>query len=165
MLLLVTMVLVVVPADGPGMSTERLVRRIPWLVPALALLFLWPIAGVMAEEAVANVPADDVVAMTGEYYWEEGHNEGVLRKVLFTPTGAGTWDVAFHFSFRGRSHVYRGTAAGSLTQGALEGTIRNESEKRSFTFSGEFDDGTFQGTHREFKGSSSWSTGTMMLTR
>jgi hypothetical protein len=130
-------------------------RKTSWFVLALVLLAAFP---------VASSAADDMVTMTGEYYWEEGHDEGVLKKVEFTPTGEGAWDVAFYFSFRGRDHIYKGTAEGSLTEGALEGNIRNENEERSFTFSGEFADGTFTGEHSETEGSSSWSTGTMSLT-
>ena len=157
------MILVVVPAGGPGMSTERLVRRIPRLVPVLALLFLWPMTGVAADDADPGVPVADDVIMTGEYYWDEGNNEGVLEKVIFSPTGEGAWDVAFHFRFQGRKHVYRGTAEGSLTAGSLQGNVRNESEERSFTFSGAFKDGTFEGTHSEIRRGSPRPTGTMIL--
>jgi len=129
-------------------------RRLSWLGLAFALLLVLP---------AGSSSADDAITMTGEYYWEEGHNEGVLKKVIFEPTGESTWDVAFYFSFRGRDHIYRGTAEGSLTQGALAGKVRNENEERSFTFKGEFKDGTFEGEHSEVDGSSSWSTGTMVL--
>jgi hypothetical protein len=132
-------------------------------VLALALLFVSPVVSVASDDAAASIPVADVVTMTGEYYWHEGNNEGVLEKVIFSPTGEGTWDVVFHFRFRGRNHVFRGTAEGSLTAGPLEGKIRNESEKRSFAFSGAFKDGTFEGTHSEIKRGRARPTGTMIL--
>jgi hypothetical protein len=49
--------------------------------------------------------------------------------------------------------VYSGTAEGSLSEG----------KKRTFTFTGEFDDGRFSGTHSETTGGREASTGTLTL--
>jgi len=105
--------------------------------------------------------AGEEQTLTGEYRWKAG-KEGALEAV-FTPTGEGEWEVDFHFKFRGGKHVYSGTATGSLTEGALEGTVFNESKKRTFTFAGDFEDGKFSGKHAEITGGHEQSTGTLTL--
>ena len=98
--------------------------------------------------------------MSGEYLWTQGGSDGPLD-VIFTPTGDGEWDVAFHFTFRGKEHTYEGTASGSLSEGDLSGTVQNESKKRTFTFAGSFADGVFSGTHAETTAGREAETGTI----
>ncbi len=111
--------------------------------------FLLPLAVValVTPLAISPVAADDAAAavattLTGEYVWAHRDNSGELRAV-FTPSGARTWDVDFHFSFRGKPHVYSGSAKGNLDDGPLEGTVNNENKRRTFSFSGEVKDGAF----------------------
>ena len=99
--------------------------------------------------------------LKGRFEWNQG-SKGDLEAV-FTATGQDRWDIDFHFRFRGRSHTYTGTAKGSLADGELEGKVRNESRRRTFTFSGEFENGIFRGTHAEVYGSRQQRTGTLTL--
>jgi hypothetical protein len=126
-------------------------------VPFMLLVVL-----VLAAIQTGSVPAAEERTLTGEYWWEESNRGGDLRSV-FTPTDEGTWDVVFYFTFSGESHVYRGTAQGSLTQGALSGKVVNESKRRTFTFEGIVKDGVFEGTHAEIYGSFASETGTLTL--
>ncbi len=100
--------------------------------------------------AAAGLPsaASEARTLNGEFYWEGGETGGDLEAV-FTPTGDGTWDVAFRFEFRGKPHTYTGTAKGSLTAGELSGVAQNENGKRTWEFQGAFADGEFSGTHVE----------------
>ncbi len=110
-----------------------------------------------------GVRASDSRTLTGEFIWESGDSDGALEAV-FTATGEQAWDVAFHFEFRDKPHTYSGTATGSLSEGKLEGEVKNEDKKRTFTFEGRFEDGTFRGTHAEIRrGGSRRDTGTMTL--
>ena len=129
-------------------------KRIALLCFAATLLLVVQTGSAVAEEQVQT--------LTGEFHWTERGTTGGLQAV-FTATGKGTWDVAFLFEFRGQAHTYSGTAEGSLTEGALSGTVLNEDKKRTFTFSGSFEDGTFNGTHSEMRESGEASTGTMSL--
>ena len=106
--------------------------------------------------------AQDARTLHGEFAWTQSNRSGDLA-AIFTPTGEGTWDVSFRFEFRSSPHTYSGTAEGSLDDGALKGTVTNESGKRSFTFRGEFKNGEFSGTHAETTGGSRKSTGTLKL--
>lgn len=113
--------------------------------------------------------ADDAASVTleGDFVWErsDGNHEGDL-KAVFTPTGDGEWDVAFHFEWQDGPHVYAGTAKGSLTSGALEGEVENDNEERktTFRFQGSFEDGTFTGTHAAIgKDGELKDTGTLSL--
>ena len=113
------------------------------------------------------VPAGDLIgadkhAWTGAYHWTEADNRGRLD-AEFTATGEGTWDVAFHFTFQGEKHLYEGNATGSLTDGNLEGTVKNESRRRTFTFTGKVSDGIFTGTHAEIRRGQVRDTGTLQL--
>ena len=110
---------------------------------------------------VGSAGAADKRTLAGEYVWSEG-SRGDLEAV-FTANGQDEWKVAFHFRFRGRGHVYRGVANGSLLQGKLKGTVRNENERRTFTFRGELEDGEFRGTHAETTGGGQRRTGTLKL--
>ena len=100
--------------------------------------------------------------LTGEFVWSQRGRSGDLEAV-FTPTGEGRWDVAFYFTFRGTPHTYSGTAEGSLSDGQLSGTVKNEGNNRTFTFRGAFEEGVFNGTHAEIGGSGPIDTGTLSL--
>lgn len=95
--------------------------------------------------------AGNEVTLEGSFVWarDDGDRTGDLTAVL-TPDGENEWSVAFHFDWEGEPHTYLGTANGSLSDGPLEGTAENDSEENpaSFRFSGEFEDGTFNGIHR-----------------
>lgn len=126
-----------------------------WLLVTVAVVLAatWPVPGVLAQEART---------LTGEYVWSGGGTGGDLEAV-FTPAAEGTWDVEFRFEHRGKPHIYTGTAEGSVSEGPLRGTVLNENKKRTFTFEGEFKDGTFRGTHSEIEEGKEKSTGTMTL--
>ena len=112
--------------------------------------------------AVGGVVAEDARTLTGEFVWTDRDRSGDLE-AIFTATGEGTWDVSFHFTFRSTPHTYSGTAEGSLAGGDLTGTVLNENRKRTFTFSGSFKEGTFNGTHAEIEGEKTHATGTLTL--
>lgn len=126
--------------------------RIRSTLLALALLAA-PIA--LAEEASTKT-------LNGQYHWSGPGATGGLEAV-FTPTGENSWNVDFNFTFRGKDHTYSGTAKGSLSDGKLSGTVQNEGKKRTFTFEGAFEDGTFKGTHAETTGGEPRDTGTLTL--
>jgi hypothetical protein len=125
--------------------------------------FLVVVAILLTAQAGIAV-ADDTRTLAGEFVWNQQDRGGDLEAV-FTSTGEGQWDVAFHFKFRGRPHVYSGTAEGSLSEGELRGKVLNENRNRTFTFSGTFEDGTFRGTHNEIAGDREQSTGTLTLSK
>ncbi len=126
-----------------------------------ALFFL--IATILLPLLGQSAMADDTQTLTGEYLWTNRDSRGDL-KAVFTPTGTdGIWDVTFYFNFRGEPHEYAGSAEGSLSEGALKGVVKNEDKKRTFTFEGEFEDGTFRGTHEETTPSRARRTGTLTL--
>ena len=114
----------------------------------------------LAMPVALGVP--ETQTLTGEFVWSARSDTGDLEAV-FTPTGEQTWDVSFHFEFRGRPHVYTGSAQGSLSQGELKGEVKNENKKRTFVFSGTVKNGKFQGTHAEIEGGREQSTGTLTL--
>ena len=127
---------------------------------ALAYRFLWSELTAPATAAAAVGGAQ--TTMKGEFLWSRRDTAGELE-AIFTPTGDGTWDVAFHFTFRERPHVYAGTAKGRLSEGELEGTVQNESKERTFTFRGTVRDGKFEGQHAEIAGGEEQETGTLSL--
>ena len=106
--------------------------------------------------------ADSSRTLKGTYEWTDGGNKGALEAV-FTPAGEGKWEVAFHFEFDGQPHVYAGTAEGSLSEGALKGAVKTENNKRTFTFTGTFQGGTFTGTHADSSPDGEHPTGTLTL--
>jgi len=118
--------------------------------------------GVAMLLTAAPAAAEESRTLTGEFVWNQRGNRGDLEAV-FTATGKETWDVSFHFTFRGSPHTYTGTAAGSLSAGELSGKVLNESGKRTFTFTGAFTDGEFRGTHAEVEGRRVIATGTLTL--
>ncbi len=103
--------------------------------------------------------------LVGSYVWNSGRPSDL--KATFTATGENRWDVAFHFRFRGRAEVFSGTAAGNLATGKLEGRVKNRggSGSRTFSFRGEFENGTFRGKHAEVFGRRESATGTLTLKR
>lgn len=103
----------------------------------------------------------DTTTMVGEYHWND-RASGEL-KAIFTPAGDGQWTVDFHFDFRDEPHIYSGTAEGSLSEGGLKGTVKNENKKRTFIFKGAFEDGQFSGDHEETTEGRERRTGTMTL--
>ena len=114
-----------------------MMRKMRWL----ALL------GMFALMTVPAAAGDDVT-LEGGFVWEreDGNHEGDLKAIL-TPTGDGTWDVAFHFDWEDGPHVYSGTCSGSL-DGELTGDIVSDGEREmNFTFEGSFEDGKFSGVH------------------
>ena len=110
----------------------------------------------------ASLHAEDTQTLKGEYVWSNRDRGGDVEAV-FTPAGKKKWDVSFYFNFRDQDHVYSGTAEGSLSKGKLSGTVKNESKKRTFTFTGEFKDGAFSGTHSEIGDGREQATGTLTL--
>ncbi len=108
------------------------------------------------------VAMDGDRTMNGEYKWNR-MDEGAPLEAIFTPAGDNAWEVSFHFEFRGEKHTYTGTAQGNLTDGSLAGKVFNEDKKRTWTFEGAFEEGTFRGTHQEHRGEESFDTGTLWL--
>jgi len=102
--------------------------------------------------------------LKGEYY-SDGDEGGDLEAV-FTPAGEDRWSVDFHFTFQGQPHVFSGTARGNLVDGELEGTVRTEDQRGTFTFRGAFADGVFYGTHAQLvEDGREQKTGTLTLRR
>ncbi len=110
---------------------------------------------------------DHGTTLTGNF--TSGFQDGpkTVRAVFTRPEQPGEerdFDVVFYFKFNGRDHQYRGTAWGSLeASGELEGRVQNESRQRTFTFRGEFEDGTFKGTHAEIGRRGERKTGQLTL--
>lgn len=92
--------------------------------------------------------ADQNRTLKGSFEWTDSGKKGDLEAV-FTPTGEGKWDVAFHFEFRGKPHIYAGTAEGTLADGDLKGRVLTDEKDRTFSFTGTFTEGEFHGTHAE----------------
>lgn len=94
--------------------------------------------------------AEDAVTLEGSFVWarNDGDRTGPLTAVM-TPDGDSEWDVAFHFTWEDEPHTYLGRASGTLGNGMLEGTATSDNPDHllEFEFSGEFEDGTFYGTH------------------
>ena len=106
--------------------------------------------------------ADEPRTLKGSFEWTDAGKTGDLSAV-FTPTGEGKWDVAFHFEFRGKAHIYAGTAEGTLAGGDLKGRVLNDEKNRTFSFTGAFTDGEFRGTHAEVGDDGEHATGTLTL--
>ena len=114
------------------------------------IAFLLVAATIMLVAPGSGNHAAETKTLHGNFVWEgAGESATGDLKSIFTGTGPGEWNVIFHFKYRGQAHVYTGTAAGSLTAGALEGKVMNEDKQRNFTFTGSFEDGVFRGTHAE----------------
>lgn len=116
------------------------------LAMLVLLLLLIPLAGGAAAP-------DAKRTLEGQFHWSQGNETGDLRAV-FTPTGAGTWDVSFNFDFDG-SHTYTGTAEGKLEEGgSLEGSAKEDRGRRTWRFEGSFKNGRYEGKHFEKRGRS-----------
>lgn len=130
-------------------------KRPTFLLAALILLLI-------SLASVASAARSQT--LSGEYVWNGG-DRGPLR-AIFRSTGEAQWDVAFHFTFNGRSHTYRGTASGNLSSGALRGQVETENKRRTFTFRGSFDGETFSGVHAELRrNGKEYESGTLTLRR
>ncbi len=102
--------------------------------------------------------------LKGEYYWVGDRSHGDLRAV-FTESGQNQWQVAFYFEFSDGPHTYEGTATGNLSDGTLQGEVKNENQRRTFTFEGSFENGIFKGTHAEIRRGRASHMGTLTLRR
>ena len=122
-------------------------------LPILTLCLLVPALAPGAD-------AERARTLRGKYY--SSHGNGPV-KATFTPSGDRLWTVRFDFTFNGRSRTYEGTAEGSFAEGRIQGRVRNEYGRRTFSFRGEFEDGTFRGRHAEVKRSREAPTGTLVL--
>ena len=144
------------------MLVKGIVKRTTLSSPAaLALVVL----GLLATAPIGSITAKEkTTTLNGTYVWSQRGGGGDLEAV-FTATGKNTWDVSFHFEFRDKPHTYTGTAEGSLGDGTLSGQVFNENKRRTFTFDGEFKNGTFEGTHAETTGGSPIDTGTLTLSK
>ena len=126
------------------------VRTTLWIAAALCL----PVTALDAAESTRTFSGDYVSA------FQSGRQP---LTAVFTSKGDKRWDVVFHFKFHGRKHAYEGTAEGSLDEGTLGGTVKNESGQRTFTFEGQLRDGAFRGTHAELKRTGERRTGSLTL--
>jgi hypothetical protein len=88
---------------------------------------------------------EETVTLTGEYVWND-EKDGL--EAVFTGSGEGGWEVTFHITWDGQPSIWKGTAKGSLFEGALRGEAHPEGQRGpSFTFSGSFVNGRFEGTY------------------
>jgi hypothetical protein len=98
--------------------------------------------------------AGDGVEANGKYIWvDKGkkRDEGLL-KAVFTPDGDNKWKVTFYFAWKKKKHVYKGTATGSLKNGAIAGEVKSDDKKpRTFAFSGNAANGEMTGKHWEIR--------------
>ncbi|MDH3785260.1 MAG: hypothetical protein OEV00_08030, partial [Acidobacteriota bacterium] len=106
-------------------------------------------------------PENDEITLQGEFVWGRGEAQPI--KAVFSPTGEDAYDVSFYFQFRGRDHVYTGTATGEMGTGKMSGNVLNDSKVRTFTFEGQFDDGQFIGEHAETTAGNENDTGSIWL--
>lgn len=134
------------------MNAQRL-HRLPFLVATL-LLFLVAVAVIGKGGSRTE--------LAGEYQWDLKDSRPLTA--TFKATSTDSWKVSFHFSFGEYSHLYRGTAQGSLDAGPLEGNI--EHRGRRWNFRGEFEDGVFTGKHYELDdGGKEEESGSLRLER
>lgn len=141
--------------QGAG-AVYRSMKRHALTAIALALVY-----SVALSESQAST--SETRTLEGQYRWYYQDDPGRLR-AEFTRTGQGSWDVEFHFRFDGRERTYTGTAEGEFAEGEIEGKVRNENGRRTFTFEGAVDDdGRFRGTHAETTRSRARRTGTLVL--
>jgi len=109
----------------------------------------------------AGVADDGKRTLKGSYDWTGGKS-GPLTADFFPTDEANSWRVEFRFDFHG-PHLYTGIAKGSLDEGQLSGEVESDQRKRTFVFSGSFEDGEFSGTHTETTKGREQGTGTMTL--
>jgi hypothetical protein len=132
-------------------------------------LFLGLVGLIFVALVAGSAVASEAFTLEGDFVWDrsDGARTGDL-KAVFTPTGEGEWDVAFHFDWEDGRHVYKGTAKGDITAGEFGGEVENDNPERqaTFRFRGSFEDGKFLGTHGSLqKDGTLRDTGTMRLTR
>jgi hypothetical protein len=113
--------------------------------------------------------ADDLgETLEGAFVWTDTDDEvsGDL-KAVFTKNGDAEWNVAFHFQWGDEPRVWTGTATGNLHSGTLSGRVTTDTEPpHTYTFTGEFKDGIFDGTHAGIhEDGESRHTGTLTLGR
>ncbi len=121
---------------------------------------LWcQVAVLMAVLLLASPAVAANTVLDGEYSWDNG-GSGALE-ARFKDQGEGSWKVAFHFVFQGKKRVWKGFARGQLGVGELRGEVRWGD--RVFLFEGQFEDGTFVGTHSEDVAGEEFLTGTLKL--
>ena len=113
-------------------------------ITILALILSLTTVGFAATASTDTTATEEALAFTGRYEWNQG-DKGPLE-ITFEADGDNRWKVAFEFTFRGKSHTYRGTAEGSLFKGSLEGEVRS-SRGAAYTFRGNCDGGVFNGEH------------------
>ena len=111
----------------------------------------------------------DAETLNGTFVWvrDDGDSSGDLE-ATFTKTADGAYDVTFHFEWEGEPRTWKGTAKGNLEKGKLEGEVLTDSEDNpsTFTFSGKFKKGAFQGTHGQLDREGKLrKTGTLTLAR
>lgn len=123
------------------------------------LLSLVALAAVAVD---SNAAKSEKQTLNGEYYWVGDRSRGDLRAV-FNEAGENAWKVTFFFRFSGNNHRYSGTAVGTLGEGSLQGEVKNENRRRTFTFEGAFKDGVFEGTHAEIRRGKATHMGTLKL--
>ena len=132
-------------------------QRTAWIVGALALIL---------SLSTGSVAVAGTATLNGSFAWDndEGTETGDIEAV-FTGTGDGAWDVAFHFMWEGEPKIFAGTAEGSLSAGELKGQVLNETKEHTFTFAGSFEGSTFTGTHAVLRDGEEKGTGTLTLAR
>ncbi len=134
---------------------------------ALALVLgTLPVAALEDETAPSQTAPSQTVpsqTLSGTYMSQFQDAPEHLRAVFTETEETGEWTVVFYFKFNGKNHEYAGTASGSLSEGPLQGTVHNESGRRSFTFDGDVAEGTFRGETAETTRGRRRDTGTLIL--
>ena len=109
-------------------------------------------------------PSDERVKQTlvGEYQWSNG-GDGRLE-AEFRPIGEDEWKVKFRFGFNAKEYTWKGTARGSLEEGAtVEGTAKWK--RRDWRFNGVIENGILKAKHEELQDDGPLLTGTFSLSR
>ena len=108
--------------------------------------------------------ASEATLLVGSYVTGDAEYPDTGRiEARFTPKDEGSWSVVFDFDFQESDYTFRGSATGSLVDGTLMGTVKDESGERTFVFTGTVTAGRFEGTHAEIEYGSETPTGTMTL--
>ena len=113
--------------------------------------------------ALATLPttAADSRVLEGSYQWSNG-DDGPLE-ATFVATGPETYEVVFRFRFQGKKNTWKGTATGSLEDGAIKGRVKAGRMKRYWVFECAFDGSSCQGNHAEDKNGELVPSGTLSL--
>ena len=121
-----------------------------------------------ASLAMAAETKEKGYTVEGKFNWDYKKEKDKFHdiKAVFTKTDkADVYDVSFYFNWWKKDHVYTGQATGSLKDGMLKGTVKNDDKKRTFTFEGKCAKGVFKGTHKELKGKHTIDTGTITFSQ